>query len=111
MELPYKTPEELQKLKVLLRSGIEPPGGSSCLDTILPAGIRKPVLSDVPKISVKDMPSYDPDAEIASLTLTIPAWVSSIRRVNQSVNFSAIFSGAKQAARKELILLKHECCL
>lgn len=108
MELPYKTPEELQKLKVLLRSGIDQPGGGNCLDMILPAGIRKPVLSDVPKISVKDMPSYDPDAEIASLTLTIPAWVSSIRRINQSVNFSAISSGAKQAARKELILLKHE---
>lgn len=108
MELPYKTPEELQKLNVLLRSGIDPPGGGSCLDTILPAGIRKPALSDVPKISVKDMPSYDPDAEIASLTLTIPAWISSIRRANQSVNFSAISSGARQAARKELILLKHE---
>ena len=38
MELPYKTPEELQKLNVLLRSGIDPPGGGSCLDTILPAG-------------------------------------------------------------------------
>ena len=39
---------------------------------------------------------------------TIPAWISSIRRANQSVNFSAISSGARQAARKELILLKHE---
>ena len=29
MELPYKTPEELQKLNVLLRSGIDPPGGGS----------------------------------------------------------------------------------
>lgn len=108
MELPYKTPEELQKLKVLLCSGIALPGDDSYRDTMFPSRIRKPSPSDVPTISVKDMPNYDPDAEIASLTLTIPAWVSSIRRINQSVNFSAISSGAKQAARKELVLLKHE---
>jgi len=32
------------------------------------------------KRTVKDMPVYDPDAEIASLTLTIPSWVGSINR-------------------------------
>lgn len=35
------------------------------------------------------------------------AAVSSMRRVNQSVDFSAVSAGAKQAAQKELILLKN----
>jgi len=40
--------------------------------------------------------------------LTGFAAVSSMRRVNQSVDFSAVSAGAKQAAQKELILLKNE---
>lgn len=35
------------------------------------------------------------------------AAVSSMRRVNQTVDFSAVSAGAKQAAQKELILLKN----
>ncbi len=54
------------------------------------------------------MPRYDPDAEVASLTLTIPTWVSSIRRVNNSADFTAVSAEAKHAVRKELILLKNE---
>ena len=32
-------------------------------------------------VSIKDMPVYDPDSEISSLSLTIPSWISSIERV------------------------------
>ncbi len=108
MELPHKTPEELQKLNALLCSGMEMADGGNRLDELLPARRRAPVLPAPPAVSVKDMPSYDPDAEVASLTLTVPAWVSSMRRVNQSVDFSAVSAGARQAAQKELILLKNE---
>lgn len=47
----------------------------------------EPVLPPVP--SVKDMPVYDPDAEITGLSLTIPSWISSITRVQGNSDFSA----------------------
>ena len=34
----------------------------------------------VSKSTVKDMPAYDPDAYVSSLTLTIPSWISSMKR-------------------------------
>ena len=40
--------------------------------------------------SVKDMPTFDPDAAINSLTLTIPSWLESIQRTKQNTNFSIV---------------------
>ena len=34
--------------------------------------------------NIKDMPEYDPDAEVIGLTLTIPSWSSSIDRIVRS---------------------------
>lgn len=39
----------------------------------------------LPAVSIKNMPSYDPDAEISSLALTTPSWQSSIDRVKSVV--------------------------
>lgn len=39
--------------------------------------------------SVKDMPIYDPDAELASLILTIPSWRDSLNRVREQMNVCA----------------------
>ena len=36
------------------------------------------------KTTVKDMPEFDPDAEIVGLTLTVPSWSSSISRMIRS---------------------------
>lgn len=33
------------------------------------------------KVTVKDMPEHDPDAEIMSLVFTVPSWIGSINRV------------------------------
>ena len=49
-----------------------------------------------PTPSVKDAPKYDPDAEVTSLTLTIPTWISSMNRVENVTNFSSITDGARQ---------------
>ena len=109
MELPHKTPEEIRKLNDLLCGKAENLGKRDLLCELLPAKKRSAAVTPTPPaVSVKDMPCYDPDAEIASLTLTIPAWVSSMRRTNQSIDFRAVSIGAKQAARKELIQLKNE---
>ena len=56
-------------------------------------------------ISVKDMPAFDPDAVIASLTLTIPSWRSSIMRTTSSAKFEMVSSEAKKALRQELFSL------
>ena len=48
-----------------------------------------------PLPSVKDMPEYDPDAEIAGLTLTIPTWSSSIDRTRTRTNLGIVSGAAK----------------
>lgn len=49
--------------------------------------------------TVKDMPKYDPDAEIVGLTLTIPSWEGSINRVLTSTNLEQV----SQKAKSELL--------
>jgi len=106
LELPSKTWEELQGLSTALRNGGDLTGGAGKPDCRVAA--RRRESSIFPDVSIKNMPRYDPDAEVASLTLTVPTWVSSIRRVNNSADFAAVSSGARSAARKELLLLKKE---
>ncbi len=48
---------------------------------------------------IKQMPKYDPDAEISSLSLTIPAWVSSLNRFLNIADFKA--SSPEAIARLE----------
>ena len=57
--------------------------------------------------SVKDMPAFDPDAEVATLTLTIPSWRTSIDRVRTNANMQQVSSKAKASLCKELDTLRH----
>ena len=57
--------------------------------------------------SVKDMPAYDPDAEVAGLALTVPSWVSSIDRTIAHSNLKSVSGPAKEkltAALTELVM-------
>lgn len=45
---------------------------------------------------IKNMPSFDPDAEVTELSLTVPSWTSSIRRVRQTAHLNSISEAAKQ---------------
>ena len=56
--------------------------------------------------SIKDMPAYDPDAEITGLTLTIPSWCSSITRVKDKTDITVTSLLARKNLRAELIKLK-----
>ncbi len=38
------------------------------------------------KVTVKDMPVYDPDSYVSSLSLTIPSWICSIKRTGENSN-------------------------
>lgn len=56
--------------------------------------------------SVKDTPTYDPDGEVASLSLTIPSWNSSIDRVYNQTNLHDISEKARTQLRSELLALR-----
>jgi hypothetical protein len=56
--------------------------------------------------AIKDMPQYDPDAEILSLALTIPSWVSSINRVRTTAKIDEISDKARNKISKVLSDLK-----
>ena len=60
---------------------------------------------DIP--TIRKLPKYDPDAEISSLTLTIPSWVSSIHRTCSNAPFDNISDGAKYKLRCQLFELKN----
>lgn len=56
----------------------------------------------VPEVTVKDMPAFDPDAEISSLTLTIPSWISSIERTKASADLELVTDKAKNRLTRVL---------
>jgi len=58
------------------------------------------------KVKVKETPVYDPDADISSLTFTIPSWISSIERTFSLVDFNKITPKARTKIRDELNNLK-----
>lgn len=58
--------------------------GSTETDQIIPMGP-----------TVKDMPQFDPDAEITGLTLTIPSWRSSIERIRTKTDLSIVSAAAR----------------
>ena len=58
------------------------------------------------KSSVKDVPTYDPDGEVASLSLTIPSWNSSIDRVFNQTNLHKISDKARAQLKSELLALR-----
>ena len=60
----------------------------------------------VPIATVKDMPAYDPDAEIQSLALTIPSWTRSIKRTHSITKFSEASFEAKKRLEQELFELR-----
>ena len=52
--------------------------------------------------SIKDMPAFDPDADINGLALTIPSWSSSIDRVRKQTDLSIISTKARDRLIKQL---------
>lgn len=69
------------------------------IDGHVPGSADKP---STPAPSVKDMPAYDPDAEITGLTLTIPSWASSIERTKLKSDPKLVSNQAKQKLGKAL---------
>lgn len=55
--------------------------------------------------SIKNMPEFDPDAEVTELTLTIPSWVSSINRTQSHANLNIVSDTARNKLIKVLCSL------
>ena len=72
-----------------------------------PEEVPKPKES-VPKYEpqIKQMPAYDPDAELRSITLTIPAWTRSLRRAGQKTAFPRTSAEARMHFRQAMYTLK-----
>lgn len=66
----------------------------ACLHTKKKTAAEKPL-----SITVKDMPAYDPDSYVSSLSLTIPSWICSIRRTGENSDAKNI----SMKARSDLI--------
>lgn len=58
------------------------------------------------KVTVKDMPTFDPDGEITSLVFTIPSWVGSIERVFNKQDFTIVSQDAMNKLKVELQKMK-----
>ncbi|KKP38387.1 MAG: hypothetical protein UR30_C0019G0002 [Candidatus Peregrinibacteria bacterium GW2011_GWC2_33_13] len=69
--------------------------------------VRKVIPVKKEKITVKNMPVYDPDAEISSLSLTIPSWISSIDRTLAMADFNKTSHKAMKKLKGELKELKY----
>lgn len=54
------------------------------------------------KLAIRQMPAYDPDAQVSSLALTIPSWSSSIKRVTEATDFSKISNAARNRLMRNL---------
>lgn len=52
--------------------------------------------------SIKDMPAFDPDAEISSLALTIPSWIHSMNRTRSTAKFPLITEQGRNKLIREL---------
>ena len=58
--------------------------------------------------SVKDMPAFDPDAEVTGLTLTIPSWSGSIDRTISRSDLNIVSAEAKARLASALLDLQEK---
>lgn len=96
LELAKRTPEEIRRVNRRIDRNPEPFIQYKRTRNAMSTGKREAIPSEEPQgPSVKDMPAFDPDAEISSLALTIPSWSSSIERTRNAANLSIVSPKAR----------------
>jgi len=108
MELCKLSPDEILVIYKHVKNGKS--------DRLLHSEMRKSLQRDKERIKkenkniqkpvIKQMPKYDPDAEISSLTLTIPMWISSLKRTQSIAKFDEASTGALYKLDAQLQALK-----
>ncbi len=72
-----------------------------------PAQQMQEKLSKEKPPAIRQMPVYDPDSEVNSLSMTIESWITSMQRVNSKVDLSRITKDARLTLIKELSFLEN----
>lgn len=105
IELSLLSPQEITSLTKNISDDTLDFIGYSGIRKVLPKKQEPPrkLTPALPIGTIKDMPVYDPDAEISSLILTIPSWISSINRTRSTTNLGEISGNAKYRLKKELL--------
>ena len=110
LSLSKKSAEEIQELNQRLEQAQYPFARYQATRQEIQGSPRAPKVSVNAKPSIKDMPKYDPDAEVTGLTLTIPSWSSSIDRIIHS-DLDSISDSARKKLHKVLIDLQNTVSL
>lgn len=96
VELAKLTPDEIRRVNRRIDSNSAPfVQYKRTRSAITPVRAETTVNNESQGPTVKDMPAFDPDAEISSLILTIPSWSSSIERTRNRANLSIISTAAR----------------
>jgi len=107
VKISYKNILKLSKLSPNAINKIKKQLSDSGCNLVSYSDIQTVTEPPTEKVTVKDMPAYDPDAEISSLTLTIPSWISSIDRTLSMANFDKTSDKAKIKLQNELKNLEY----
>ena len=106
LALSRMSPQEVKKfgrqMKAMKKCSVYVPYGvaRSQLGQVVP----EPPVQVKPEI--KNMPDYDPDAEVTGLTLTIPSWATSISRTRSNTDLSSISIKARMNLEHALFNLQ-----
>ena len=76
---------------------------------VIKAAGRRAAKKIYPLMPIKQMPAFDPDAEIVSLTLTIPSWIDSINRKCCNISCDTNSRQAVDGLVVALTRLSEEC--
>ena len=107
LELAKLPEEKIEKVRQRIESLQKPMGLYGQIRTILQTSEDRIKEQEPLPITVKDMPQYDPDAEVVGLSLTVPSWTSSLERIRQK-DLSDVSEKAKQDMAKNLNELKRQ---
>ena len=64
--------------------------------------IKQKNVDNEKKYKIKEMPEYDPNAELVSLSFTIPSWIESLDRVLSLSKYKTATKDVKNKVKKEL---------
>jgi len=107
LELAKLPPEKIEKVRKRIEDLQKPMGLYGQIRTILQTTEEKMKEQEPLKTTVKDMPKFDPDAQVVGLSLTVPSWTSSLERLLQE-NVMDASEKARADLQKNLNDLKRQ---
>ena len=107
VELAKLSPKEIRKVEENIQKMQEPFVQYNKIRDVIASTVEG-TQDEEPAASIKDMPAFDPDADINVLSLTIPSWSSSIQRVYTKSNLSIVSKKARKKLIKELYNLNQQ---